>query len=67
MVRMVRMVRSLADRTFQLCVGPERPAIGEERSHPAAELAARLGVIAKQAVKQGFGEKSTHRNTYTLI
>ena len=34
MVRMVRMVRSLADRTFQLC--ERRPVVGAEKATPGA-------------------------------
>ena len=35
-VRMVRMVRSLADRTFQLCLGPEDEAAQDQRRDAAA-------------------------------
>ena len=44
MVRMVRMVRSLADRTFQLCLelqGPEDP----EGADVVAEVAALVAVL----------------------
>ena len=46
MVRMVRMVRSLADRTFQLCRGP--PAA---HPHPALDVVERGGEVVVAALE----------------
>ena len=66
MVRMVRMVRSLADRTFQLCVGPvvvpHDPAVGE---HPAHEVLARAQLAAGSACRSSFPHKNRRGSTLT--